>query len=82
MKTKTGELSIPGQRNRLLTSHCARCRTSSTAWPTRNMKYRQRYVDLITNEQTRFTFVPAQPHRRLDPQLHDRATASWKSKRR
>ena len=32
---------------------CVRCPTSSTAWPTRRQRYRQRYVDLIVNESTR-----------------------------
>ena len=35
-KTNKGELSVHATTARLLSNRCVRCRTSSTAWPTRN----------------------------------------------
>jgi len=57
MKTKTGELTVNCSEIRLL-SKCLRPLPEKFHGLTDvESKYRQRYLDLITSEQTRFTFV-------------------------
>ncbi|MDP3032535.1 MAG: OB-fold nucleic acid binding domain-containing protein, partial [Rhodocyclaceae bacterium] len=56
-KTKTGELTVQCAEIRLL-SKCLRPLPEKFHGLTDvEQKYRQRYLDLITNEETRFTFV-------------------------
>ncbi len=57
MKTKTGELTVQCSEIRLL-SKCLRPLPEKFHGLTDvEQKYRQRYLDLATNEETRFTFV-------------------------
>jgi len=57
MKTKTGELTVQCSELRLL-AKCLRPLPEKFHGLTDiEQKYRQRHLDLITNEQTRFTFV-------------------------
>jgi lysyl-tRNA synthetase class 2 len=56
MKTKTGELSIKAAEIRLLTKSLRPLPDKFHGLADQEMKYRQRYVDLIMNEETRFTF--------------------------
>ncbi len=56
MKTKTGELTIQASEVRLLTKSIRPLPDKFHGLADQEMKYRQRYVDLIMNEETRFTF--------------------------
>lgn len=56
MKTKTDELSIQVAEIRLLTKSLRPLPDKFHGLADQEMKYRQRYVDLIMNEETRFTF--------------------------
>ena len=57
MRTKTGELSIQAAEIRLLTKSLRPLPDKFHGLADQEMKYRQRYVDLIMNEETRFTFL-------------------------
>ncbi|MGB7500983.1 MAG: lysine--tRNA ligase [Azonexus sp.] len=57
MKTKTGELTIQATEIRLLTKSLRPLPDKFHGLSDQEMKYRQRYVDLIMNEETRFTFL-------------------------
>ena len=57
MKTKTGELTIQAAEIRLLTKSLRPLPDKFHGLADQEMKYRQRYVDLIMNEETRFTFL-------------------------
>jgi len=57
MKTKTGELSVHGSEIRLLTKALRPLPEKFHGLTDVEQKYRQRYLDLITNDQTRHTFV-------------------------
>lgn len=56
-KTKTGELSVRVSKLRLLTKSLQPLPEKFHGLTDQEQKYRQRYVDLITNEETRKTFV-------------------------
>ncbi len=56
-KTKTGELSVRVTQLRLLTKALRPLPEKFHGLSDQEQKYRQRYVDLITNEQTRKTFL-------------------------
>ncbi|HRP94881.1 MAG TPA: lysine--tRNA ligase [Rhodocyclaceae bacterium] len=56
-KTKTGELTIKASEVRLLTKSLRPLPDKFHGLTDVEQKYRQRYVDLIMNEQTRFTFA-------------------------
>ena len=56
-KTKTGELSIKVTEIRLLTKSLRPLPEKFHGLTDQEVKYRQRYVDLIVNEETRATFV-------------------------
>lgn len=56
-KTKTGELSVRVTQLRLLTKALRPLPEKFHGLTDQEQKYRQRYVDLITNEETRKTFV-------------------------
>lgn len=56
-KTKTGELTIKASEIRLLTKSLRPLPDKFHGLTDVELKYRQRYVDLIMSEQTRFTFV-------------------------
>jgi len=56
-KTKTGELTIKTEQIRLLTKSLRPLPDKFHGLTDQEQKYRQRYVDLIMNEETRFTFV-------------------------
>lgn len=56
-KTRTGELSVKVGELRLLTKSLRPLPDKFHGLTDVEQKYRQRYVDLIMNEQTRFTFV-------------------------
>ncbi len=56
-KTRTGELTIKAGELRLLTKSLRPLPDKFHGLTDVELKYRQRYVDLIMNEQTRFTFV-------------------------
>jgi len=56
-KTRTGELSVKVSEVRLLTKSLRPLPDKFHGLTDVEQKYRQRYVDLIMNEQTRFTFV-------------------------
>jgi lysyl-tRNA synthetase class 2 len=56
-KTKTGELSIKVTAIRLLTKSLRPLPEKFHGLQDQEVKYRQRYVDLITSEETRATFV-------------------------
>ena len=56
-KTKTGELSIKVSEIRLLTKSLRPLPEKFHGLQDQEVKYRQRYVDLITSEETRATFV-------------------------
>ena len=57
MKTKTGELSVHVAKIRLLAKAIRPLPEKFHGLTDVEQKYRQRYLDLITNEQTRATFV-------------------------
>ncbi len=57
MKTRTGELSIKVTGFRLLTKSLRPLPDKFHGLTGVELKYRQRYVDLIMNEETRFTFT-------------------------
>ncbi|HNJ77014.1 MAG TPA: lysine--tRNA ligase [Azospira sp.] len=57
MKTKTGELTIKASEIRLLTKSLRPLPEKFRGLTDTEQKYRQRYLDLMTNEQSRFTFV-------------------------
>ncbi|WP_028451161.1 lysine--tRNA ligase [Chitinilyticum aquatile] len=57
MKTKTGELSVQVTELRLLTKSLRPLPEKFHGLTDQETKYRQRYVDLITNEQSRNTFI-------------------------
>ena len=57
MKTKTGELTVQASQIRLLTKSLRPLPDKFHGLADIEMKYRQRYVDLIMNEETRFTFL-------------------------
>ena len=57
MKTKTGELTIAASGIRLLTKSLRPLPDKFHGLADQELKYRQRYVDLIMNEETRFTFL-------------------------
>ncbi|WP_415034835.1 OB-fold nucleic acid binding domain-containing protein, partial [Azonexus sp.] len=56
MRTKTGELTISISEIRLLTKSLRPLPDKFHGLADQEMKYRQRYVDLIMNEETRFVF--------------------------
>lgn len=56
MKTKTGELTIKASAIRLLTKSIRPLPDKFHGLSDQEQKYRQRYVDLIMNEETRATF--------------------------
>ena len=56
-KTKTGELTVHAQRIRLLTKSLRPLPEKFHGLTDQEQKYRQRYLDLITNESSRMTFV-------------------------
>lgn len=56
-KTKTGELSVRVTSLRLLTKALRPLPEKFHGLTDQEQKYRQRYVDLITNEETRNTFI-------------------------
>jgi lysyl-tRNA synthetase class 2 len=56
-KTRTGELSIKATAIRLLTKALRPLPDKFHGLADQEVKYRQRYVDLITNDETRKTFV-------------------------
>ncbi|MDX5363967.1 MAG: lysine--tRNA ligase [Pseudazoarcus pumilus] len=56
-KTRTGELTVNCSEIRLLTKSIRPLPDKFHGLTDVEQKYRQRYVDLIMNEQTRFTFV-------------------------
>ncbi|MBW7903152.1 MAG: lysine--tRNA ligase [Rhodocyclaceae bacterium] len=57
MKTKTGELTVKAAEIRLLTKSLRPLPEKFHGLTDTEQKYRQRYLDLMTNEQSRFTFV-------------------------
>lgn len=57
MKTKTGELSIHVSEIKLLTKSLRPLPEKFHGLQDQEVKYRQRYVDLITSEETRATFI-------------------------
>ena len=57
MKTKTGELTIQVTELRLLTKSLRPLPDKFHGMADQEMKYRQRYLDLITNPQSRDTFI-------------------------
>ncbi len=57
MKTRTGELTIHATEIRLLTKSLRPLPDKFHGLADQEMKYRQRYVDLIMNEETRVTFL-------------------------
>ncbi|WP_028447147.1 lysine--tRNA ligase [Chitinimonas koreensis] len=57
MKTKTGELSIQVTELRLLVKALRPLPEKFHGMTDQEQKYRQRYLDLITNEQSRDTFI-------------------------
>ena len=57
MKTKTGELTVHVTELRLLTKSLRPLPDKHHGMADQEMKYRQRYLDLITNPQSRDTFV-------------------------
>ncbi len=56
-KTKTGELTVKASEIRLLTKSLRPLPDKFHGLTDVEQKYRQRYVDMIMSEQTRFTFV-------------------------
>jgi len=57
MKTKTGELTVKATEIRLLSKSLRPLPEKFHGLTDQEQKYRMRYLDLITNEQSRFTFV-------------------------
>ncbi|SFZ72017.1 lysine--tRNA ligase [Chitinimonas taiwanensis] len=57
MKTKTGELSVQATQIRLLAKSLRPLPEKFHGMTDQEQKYRQRYLDLITNDQSRDTFV-------------------------
>jgi len=56
-KTKTGELSLRAKKIRLLTKSIRPLPDKFHGLTDQELRYRQRYLDLITNEHTRKTFI-------------------------
>ena len=69
MKTKTGELTIKASEIRLLTKSLRPLPEKFHGLTDTEQKYRQRYLDLMTNERSRFTLHRAAAWA-VDPQLH------------
>ncbi|MDD5295927.1 MAG: lysine--tRNA ligase [Rhodocyclaceae bacterium] len=57
MKTKTGELTVQAMEVRLLTKSLRPLPEKFHGLTDQGQKYRQRYLDLIMSEESRFTFV-------------------------
>ena len=57
MKTRTGELTVKVENIRLLSKSLRPLPEKFHGLSDTELKYRQRYVDLITNEHTRATFI-------------------------
>ncbi len=57
MKTKTGELTVQASEIRLLSKSLRPLPEKFHGLTDQEQKYRQRYVDLIMSEESRFTFV-------------------------
>jgi lysyl-tRNA synthetase class 2 len=72
LKTKTGELSIKATKMRLLTKSLRPLPDKFHGMADQEQKYRQRYVDLMTDEEARKRFVAA-ARRGRHPRLHGRA---------
>ena len=81
-KTKTGELSVRVTAVRLLTKALRPLPEKFHGLTDQEQKYRQRYVDLIMNDEARARVPDPQQGDRSDPRVHGRATATWKWKRR
>ena len=86
MKTKTGELTVAASEIRLLTKSLRPLPDKFHGLADQEMKYRQRYVDLIMNEETRFVFRARSPSS-PDPQacsarLHEVETLMMHDPRR
>ena len=56
-KTKTGEVTVRAKKLRLLTKSLRPLPEKFQGLTDQELRYRQRYVDLIMNEETRLTFV-------------------------
>jgi lysyl-tRNA synthetase class 2 len=80
MKTKTGELSIKATRIRLLTKSLRPMPDKFHGMADQEQKYRQRYVDLMMDEDARKRFVARS---KAVAGIRDFmvSTASWKSRR-
>ena len=80
MKTKTGELSIKATRIRLLTKSLRPMPDKFHGMADLEQKVRQRYVDLMTDEEARKRFVAAARPWPASANSWSN-TASWKSRR-
>ena len=72
-RTKTGELSVRATSVRLLTKSLRPLPDKFHGMSDQEQKYRQRYVDLITDESRARALRGAQQGAELDPQPHGRA---------
>ena len=81
-KTKTGELSVQSTTLRLLTKSLRPLPDKFHGMADQEQKYRQRYVDLITDEDARERFVARSKALSVDPPASWSSTASSRSRRR
>ena len=72
-KTKTGELSVRVTKLRLLTKSLRPLPDKFHGMADQEQKYRQRYVDLITDPESRARFAARSKALSFDPPVHGRA---------
>ncbi len=81
-RTKTGELSVKVTRAAAADQIAAPAAGEVPRPADQEQKYRQRYLDLITNEDTRDVFVMRSQIDPGDPRVLRRAAATSRSRRR
>jgi lysyl-tRNA synthetase class 2 len=81
-KTKTDELTIKVTKLRLITKSLRPLPDKFHGLADQETKYRQRYVDLIMNEETRRTFKARTAAMSSIRRFMQERTSSWKSRRR
>ncbi|MFR5731402.1 MAG: OB-fold nucleic acid binding domain-containing protein [Clostridium sp.] len=76
--TKTGEISIHATTVTLLSKSLQILPEKFHGLTNTDMRYRQRYIDLIMNEDVKDTFVKRSQNHQQHPPLSGRTRASWR----
>ena len=82
MRTRKGELSVQARELTFLSKALLPPPEKWHGLADVEIRYRQRYVDLMANPEVRRTFVARSAMVRGDPALHGRAAATSRSRRR